>query len=199
MGSGGVLQLGSKVVAVPATPAGAADENTTLADWTFYRVSDGRKLWQDTANQLFLAGDRVVERSARRLTVRDAVTGRTLWRSDQHGLRLPPGAVDNVIFSDGRLYTTWETAGLGHVPLLTFDAHSGALTGTTDLTKTVGDQCKARSPWQSPLAEGDCAMQHLDAAGGGVLLVTSTYENRPGHFLNTVSALTGGDTYTSVR
>jgi hypothetical protein len=66
-------------------------------------------------------------------------------------------------------------------------------------TPTVGDQCNTRSPWQSPLAEGHCAMQHLDAAGGGVLLVTTTYENRPGHFFDTVSALTGGTAYTSVR
>lgn len=154
------MQLGTGVLAVPSPSA--------RPDWTFYRTSDGHRLWHEPgASRLFLTSDdRVLEQTTRgEIQVRDASTGRVLWSGDPRGLHLQPGGrLDGALAADGSLYATLRDP-RGHVSLVTFAASSGAVTGTTDLTRLIGDPCRG----------GTCAAQRLDAAGGGVLLVTAAY------------------------
>lgn len=191
------MQLDQGVLAVPATSAGP-----DTADWIFYRASDGHELWREhSARELFLAGDRVVELTERSdLVVRDAGTGQMLWHRDPGSLHLEPGAIDNVVSSDGHLYAMWTPPGLTHVSLLTFDANSGAVTGTTDLTSVIGDPCPLdrNSAAAFALPEKHCAMQSLDAAGGGTVLITVTYRTGDGHFQDVVYAITDGSGFTAI-
>jgi outer membrane protein assembly factor BamB len=171
------VQLGTDVLAVPSPSA--------KPEWTFYRTSDGHRLWREHgAGRLFLTSDdRVVEQTARgELSVRDASTGRTLWSGDPRGLHLRPGGeLDSVVTADGNLYAMWKHR-QEHVSVITFDERSGTATGTTDLTNVIGDHCPANA----------CAMQQLDAAGGGTVLITATYETRK----DVVYALADGAGFT---
>jgi hypothetical protein len=190
------MQLDQGVLAVPATSA-----EPYAADWIFYRASDGHEIWREhAARELVLAGDRVVELTKRNeLAVRDASTGQTLSHRDPGSLHLQPGTLDNVISSDGHLYAMWTPPGLGHVSLLVFDAHSGAVTGTTDLTRVIGDPCPLRKMDPLALPEKQCSMQRLDAAGGGIVLITVTYRTRDGRFQDVVYALTDGAGFTAIH
>jgi outer membrane protein assembly factor BamB len=174
------VQLGTGVLAVPSPSA--------KPDWTFYRTSDGHRLWREHgASRLFMTSDdRLVEQTAQgKLEVRDASTGRTLWNADPRGLHLrPDGELDSVATADGKLYAMWQRPG-ARASLLTFDGRSGTATGTTDLTGVIGDHCPANT----------CATQHLTAAGGGTVLLTATY----GTGKDTVYALTDGASFTPVK
>lgn len=177
------VQLGTGVLAVPSPAA--------RPDWTFYRTSDGHRLWSEhDASRLFTTkDDRVVEQTTQgALEVRDAGTGRTLWSGDPGGLHLQPGGeLDGVVTADGNLYALWQRRG-EHASLITFDARSGAATGTTDLTGVIGDRCAANA----------CAVQHLDAAGGGTVLITATYGTGSGHPRDVVYALADGTGFAAL-
>lgn len=177
------VQLGTGVLAVPSPSA--------EPDWTFYRMSDGHRLWSEHgASRLFMtSGDRVVEQAAQgELEVRDASTGRTLWSGDPRGLHLPSGGeLGGVVTADGKVYAMWQR-GREHASLITFDERSGTATGITDLTGVIGDDCPANA----------CAVQHLDAADGGTVLITATYENGKGHPQDVFYALTDGAGFTPI-
>lgn len=121
-GSNERMQIGQGIVAVPI---GQSDGKTT--GWIFYRMSDGHELWRQRAtDRLFLAGTRVIEVTGQsELTVRDANTGRILWRSGPGRLPLSSGTLDNVVTSGDHLYALWIPSGLTHELLLTFDALAG--------------------------------------------------------------------------
>jgi putative pyrroloquinoline-quinone binding quinoprotein len=177
------MQLGNTVLAIPGPPG--------TPGWIFYRMSDALRLWRDHGTErLFLTGDRVLEQTARgELSVRDASTGRTLWSADARRLHLRPGGeLDGVVAADGALYATWRYD-LEHVSLITFDERSGSARGTTDLRSVIGDRCQGN----------DCAMLRLDAAGGGVVLITATHRVREGQPQDVVYALADGTGFTEPR
>jgi outer membrane protein assembly factor BamB len=176
------MQLGNDVLAIPGPPA--------KPGWTFYRTSDAHRLWrEDGAGPLFLAGDRVVQQTAEgELSVRDASTGRTLWSADPGRLHLRPGGeLGGMVAADGNLYVMWSYR-QEHASLITFDERSGAATGTTDLTSVIGDRCQGNG----------CATLHLDAAGGGVVLITATHQIPKEQPRDVVYALADGAGFTGL-
>jgi outer membrane protein assembly factor BamB len=188
-------QISNDVVAVPAYAAKPDEKNPDLADWTFYRLSDGRALWhEDGVGSLQLAGDRVFSADARGVpSLRDAVTGHTLWQENgsKPGLRVFPTSGLSAVSSSGHLYVMYSniavpTAG-NHVMLLTFDTRSG-LRGSTDLTDVSGDPCPAVGT--TPL----CATQSLEGAGASVVVTEADHTS-----YKTVSGIADGSGFTPSR
>jgi hypothetical protein len=188
-------QISNGVVAVPVYAAKPDKENPDLADWMFYRLSDGRALWQeDGVGKLRLSADEVFSTDGHGVpSLRDAVTGHTQWQENgsKPGLRVFAPVGLSAASSSGHLYVVYSNVLVPspgkHVMLLTFDTGSG-FRGSTDLTAVSGDPCPAVST--TPL----CAAQGLEGAGAGVV-VTEAYQ--PSY--ETVFGIADGSGFTPSR
>ncbi|MGH3273819.1 MAG: PQQ-binding-like beta-propeller repeat protein, partial [Streptosporangiaceae bacterium] len=168
----------AQVVAVSMSPAKPETANADADSWRFYRLRDGRPLWQlDNAGRFAMMGGQALSTDYDGvLSSHDALTGRLLWRGSPSGDSLDGGG--GVVSGAARVYATvdapFSLGPGGHVLLFVFDEASGRLAGQADLTKVSGDPCSRPSAVAGgPPVQRLCADQSLVGVSGGVLVIAA--------------------------